>query len=688
MYLDHFGLEEPPFSTVPDPRFYYPSVKHREALACLVYAVQNHKGVALVTGDIGTGKTMLCRAVLNQIEGDTKVALLDYTLLAPDEFHQAVCESFDLSPEGSKFELRKRLGEYAENQKARGSDVVLIVDEAQNLSQEVLEELRSLSNLATPTHKLLQIILLGQPEFRGRISEPGMEALDQRITLKFHLGPLSREDTDAYISHRLKKAGADDDTVFEEEARAAVHEATGGVPRLINVLCDQALLVAYSQDEESVTAEIVEETVEDREGFYCEDENERSVRGKESVMSELPDELGPADAAEWQERYENLLREAKGLQKRLNEERQRADRLSKRVESLQEKIEKSSDKVETLQEKKREQEDELAARQREIEGLKQKAEEAKEARARQKKLRKKLDSLEEKVEGYLKRIDELQEQKHEQAETLKSRDEEIAELRDRLAQMEDEAPDAAELQKKLDSLQEEAEGYQKRIEDLEDKKQEQAEALTSRDEEIAELQNRLSQMEDQTPDSAGLEEERNSLREQVDEARAVRKQTCGNLFEAGEKALEAGHGEEARALLQAAVDLGLDSPLALYRLGSALFQTDQYKNAIEHYRTAISRLESQDEPDQILLLKAYNNCGVALARLGETEAALEMYQKAMGPDKDYASPYLNMALLYRDQLGDEEAAIEAFRSYIDLDGKRSESAKKAIDELKSGKTTV
>lgn len=629
MYLEHFGLTESPFSTVPDPRFYYPSVKHREALACLVYAIENHKGVALVTGDIGTGKTMLCQAVLKQIEGETDVALLDYTLLAPDEFHKAVCESFDLSPDGSKFELRQRLGQYAEEQKTRGSDVVLIVDEAQNLSQEVLEELRTLSNLATPTHKLLQIILLGQPEFRSRINAPGMEALDQRITLKFHLGPLSLEDTRAYIGHRLEKAGAEDDSIFEDEAAEAVHDATGGVPRLVNVLCDQALLMAYSNDETTVTAETVKQTVEDRDGFYCEDEPEIASLAQEADVAEAPQGAGSADADEWKKRCERLKRETKSLEKRLAEERQRADRLGERVETLQEKIENYADSLEEAQAARRDQQDIIAKREREIEALEQKLQSATKGGANQKKLREKLNSLQEKVAGYLERIDELQEQKHEQAETLASLEQEVADLERQRAEDGDHRADYEALQKKA-----------------------------------------------------------NSLEKEVRKRRRVQEETADHLFSAGEAALDAGHSKAAAAMLQGGVDLGLDTPLALYRLGSALFQNEQYEAAIGKYRAAISRLESDPDRDHTLLLKAYNNCGVALARLGRFEEALAMYRKAVGRGEDYASPYLNIGILCRDELGDEDAALEAFRKYVELNGRRKDNVRRAIEELKSGQATA
>ena len=747
MYLEHFGLTEDPFSTVPDPRFYYPSVKHREALACLVYAIQNHKGVALITGDIGTGKTMLCRSVLNQIEGDTEVALLDYTLLAPDEFHQAVCKSFDLSPDGTKFELRRRLGEYAEDQQVRGTDVVLIVDEAQNLSQEVLEELRSLSNLATPTHKLLQIILLGQPEFRGRISAPGMEALNQRITLKFHLGPLSLEDTKAYIGHRLKKAGAENDAIFDEEAKETVHDATNGVPRLVNVLCDQALLMAYARDESTITAEIVEETAEDREGFYCEDDRDGIAWQKAPAASEIPAENDTAHSEELKEHYNRLLQQSKDLERRLRREQQRADRLGERVDTLEGKLAGYSDKVDELQTLKREREDELATRQRKIEGLEQKLEEAGKAKTRQKELRKELEGLQGKVEKYLQQIDELEtlerEQKdelaarnrtienleqqlksfqdtdtqqdqlretvdelqeqvdeyaqrieelealrHEHEEELAAKSQKVEELEQQLVASEDAGDQEEKLRGELDNLQDKVENYLEQIEELEQEKREQSEALARHEQKVSELKQQLTETEDQSPEDARFREKVEKLQNKVDQGRNRRREIANQLFEAGERALDAGHGGEARAMLQAAVELGIDSPLAHYRLGSSLFQTGQYEKAIEHYKNAISTLESNGDPDHILLLKAYNNCGVALARLQQLESALEMYEKAIGPDEDYASPYLNLGLLHRDQMGDDEAAIKAFRRYIELDGRRSEQAERAIEELKSGKPTA
>jgi len=303
MYLEHFGLSEYPFSTAPDPRFYYASAKHDEALACLIYAVEQQKGFALITGDIGAGKSMLCHAALERFGDNVDAALISYTLLGPEEFCESVCEGFNLPTTGRKTELRNSLKHYLIDQKAHGRNVVLIIDEAQNLSEEVLEELRNLGNIETPTEKLLQIILLGQPELRQMIRTPQLRPLEQRIILRFHLGKLSAEDVAAYIDHRLSVAGAPDGTIFDADAKQEIFETSEGVPRLINIICDQALLLAYIEDETAVTVEAVKSVVADWEGYYAESSDGTVVETTTDVDKDKTDEIvlrsrqvGPRDA--------------------------------------------------------------------------------------------------------------------------------------------------------------------------------------------------------------------------------------------------------------------------------------------------------------------------------------------------------------------------------------------------------
>ncbi|MFW6119020.1 MAG: ExeA family protein [Planctomycetota bacterium] len=280
MYLEHYGLTSFPFSTAPDPRFYYPSAKHREALACLLYVIEQHKGFALITGEVGAGKTMLCRATLERLDESVDAAVIVNTTLSPLEFLQSVAVEFGVDIEGAgKIALLKALQNNLAERHDAGRNSVLIVDEAQDLSVEVLEELRLLGNMETSMDKLLQIILLGQPELRRMIGRPELRALDQRMAVKFHLGTLGREDVHAYIEHRLGLAGAGERSIFESEAKEAVFEASGGVPRVINVICDQALLQAYSQGRERVEGETLHQVVAEMEGYYMDEQQDAGVSG-------------------------------------------------------------------------------------------------------------------------------------------------------------------------------------------------------------------------------------------------------------------------------------------------------------------------------------------------------------------------------------------------------------------------
>jgi general secretion pathway protein A len=280
MYLEHFGLAEYPFSTAPDPRFYYPSAKHREALACLLYAIEQKKGFALITGEVGSGKSMVCRAALERMGESVDAAIITHTALPAKEFLRAVANEYHLPVSGrTKVELLQALKDLLVDSRRRGRTAVLIVDEAQDLSAPGLEEVRLLGNLETSTEKLLQTILVGQPELRRLIGTYELRQLDQRITVKFHLGALASDDTDAYIEHRLRVAGKSKPGLFDRAAKAQVFRASGGIPRLINILCDQALLQAYVKDEQTVTAETVRRVISEREGYYM-DRNAQVVEGE------------------------------------------------------------------------------------------------------------------------------------------------------------------------------------------------------------------------------------------------------------------------------------------------------------------------------------------------------------------------------------------------------------------------
>jgi general secretion pathway protein A len=269
VYLEHFGLTMFPFSTTPDPRFYYPSAKHREALACLIYAVEQHKGFALITGEVGAGKSMVCRAALQKLGDRVDTAMIVHSSLSPKQFFQATCEEFNIQgAKRSKIELIQAIKGFLLQRQEEGRTTVLIVDEAQNLSRNVLEEVRLLGNLESSTAKLLQIILVGQPELRRLIATPELRQLNQRITVKFHLGALTAADVGAYIIHRLAVAGLSNGALFEPDAQEEIFKAAGGIPRMVNVICDQALLQAYISDEKAVRLDTVKRVLSEMEGYY------------------------------------------------------------------------------------------------------------------------------------------------------------------------------------------------------------------------------------------------------------------------------------------------------------------------------------------------------------------------------------------------------------------------------------
>src|SRR5579863_8004735 len=260
MYLTFFGLNEKPFAITPDPRYLYLSERHAEALAHLLYGINEAGGFVQLTGEVGTGKTTIVRSLLAQAPKDAEIALILNPRMTAPEFLLTICEELGIDmPAASRASLKDLvdvLSGYLLRAHAAGRRVVLVVDEAQNLSFEVLEQVRLLTNLETNTQKLLQIILIGQPELRELLARNELRQLAQRITGRYHLNPLSRDETLAYVRHRLRVAGATND-IFSAAALAEVFRLSQGVPRVINVICDRALLGAYSLDRHRVTSSLV-----------------------------------------------------------------------------------------------------------------------------------------------------------------------------------------------------------------------------------------------------------------------------------------------------------------------------------------------------------------------------------------------------------------------------------------------
>ena len=263
MYAPFFGLKHSPFSIAPDPRYLYMSERHREALAHLLYGVQGGGGFVLLSGEIGAGKTTVCRCFLEQVPAGCQVAYIFNPQLTVIELLQTVCDEFGIvvAPAAGPASVKTfvdALNAHLLAAHAQGRHCVLIIDEAQHLSAEVLEQLRLLTNLETSERKLLQIMLIGQPELRSLLAGPGLQQLAQRVIARYHLGPLGAAETAAYVAHRLAVAGLSGAMPFEPAALRRIHGLTGGVPRRINLLCDRALLGAFAEGQARVGQRIVD----------------------------------------------------------------------------------------------------------------------------------------------------------------------------------------------------------------------------------------------------------------------------------------------------------------------------------------------------------------------------------------------------------------------------------------------
>lgn len=266
MYEPFFGLKELPFNVTPDPRFVYFSRYHSEALAALLYGVENRRGFIQVTGEIGAGKTTLSRALLKRLEGRAHTALVFNPRMSEFEILQSIVEDFGIQPKGKKKkDYFDALNKFLLSELEKGLNAVVILDEAQLLSVKALEQIRLLSNLETPTQKLLQIIFLGQPELREVMNNPGLLQLKQRINIRYHLPALPKEEVENYLMHRLKVAGAEEN-YFTKEACSLIATMSLGIPRMINLLADRALLAAYTMTTKRVDAHIVESAQLDLEG--------------------------------------------------------------------------------------------------------------------------------------------------------------------------------------------------------------------------------------------------------------------------------------------------------------------------------------------------------------------------------------------------------------------------------------
>ena len=267
MYLQFYGLKLSPFDITPNPRFLFNSTKHREALNHLFYGIRERKGFVQLTGEVGAGKTTLCRTLLEQLDGHFSTALIMNPVMSGDELMKAIATEFGLEVKGKdRLETMAAISDFLLQQTLAGKESVLIVDEAQDMTEELLEQVRLISNIETDDRKLLQIVLMGQPELRTRLNSHKLRQLRQRITVRYHLNPLTCTEVGQYIQHRLALAGSRGLPAFTTPAVWRVFRYSGGIPRLVNAVCDKALLAGYVERSQRINYRMVGRAIRELEG--------------------------------------------------------------------------------------------------------------------------------------------------------------------------------------------------------------------------------------------------------------------------------------------------------------------------------------------------------------------------------------------------------------------------------------
>jgi len=268
MYREFYGLKEKPFNVTSDPNFLFFSRTHKDAFSHLLYGIKERKGFIAITGEIGAGKTTLCRALLNQLDTDsTKTAFIFNPTLSGTQLLLAILGDFGVPPKiKNKITLFNQLNQFLLEELSLAHNVVLIIDEAQNIKKPLLEEIRMLSNLETEKEKLFQIILVGQPQLNDKLNAPELRQLRQRIAVRYHISPLDKDEVGTYIHHRLKVAGSSDDIKFTDESLDKIYAYSRGVPRLINLVCDRSLLEGFSRSTKILDGNTIQASVDDLEG--------------------------------------------------------------------------------------------------------------------------------------------------------------------------------------------------------------------------------------------------------------------------------------------------------------------------------------------------------------------------------------------------------------------------------------
>jgi len=269
MYCQFYGLKERPFNVTSDPAFFFSSQKHKEALSHLFYGVTQRKGIVVITGEIGTGKTTLCRFFLNQLGKNVRTAFILNPHFSEIQLLEAIIKDFGINIKNkSRLSFIWELNRFLLSEATSGNNVVLIIDEAQNLKPSQLEQIRLLTNLETEKDKLIQIVLVGQPELNRRLNLYDLRQLQQRITLRYHITPLEKDEVKDYISHRLNIAGSNDRIRFSDEAIQVISDFSGGTPRLINIICDRALLGGFIVETNVIDLNIINRCLEELGNYF------------------------------------------------------------------------------------------------------------------------------------------------------------------------------------------------------------------------------------------------------------------------------------------------------------------------------------------------------------------------------------------------------------------------------------
>jgi len=269
MYKDFYKLKELPFNTTSDPDFFFPSSRHEEAFSHLVYGIRSRRGIVVITGEIGTGKTTLCRTLLNRLDKSVKTALILNPNFSDLQLLQMIINDLGISyVKKTKLDLVGAISLFLIEESALGNNVAVIIDECQSLTIRQLEQIRLLSNLETEKEKLLQIILVGQPELSEKLKSPALRQLTQRVSVHYHILPLQKEEVEQYINHRLKIAKADPQLHFTPRAFDAIYDISKGTPRVINIICDRALLAGFTKSTFSIDHSIIQESAKETQYAY------------------------------------------------------------------------------------------------------------------------------------------------------------------------------------------------------------------------------------------------------------------------------------------------------------------------------------------------------------------------------------------------------------------------------------